>query len=162
MALLWSDEGLAVATFGNVAVTVLRQPATGERLRRLRRDLVQLYERHPGKVASMTILEAGAFGSTPEDVRAESIALMRESHVFAAAIVIEGKGFRLAALRALLAGLGLVSRPRHEQKVFENIDAAADWLVELMTKNAIHEPSRQDLVAGIEQARASISLQSPT
>jgi hypothetical protein len=157
MPVLWSDDGIGVATVGNVSISVLRQPATVARLRRLRGDLIEMNQRHPGKIASITILEETAIRSAPDEIRAESASLMRDSHVFAAAIVIEGKGFRVAATRALLAGLSLVSRPRYEQKIFERVELAAQWLVEVMAKKGIPDQSSQDLVSGIEQARAAIS-----
>jgi hypothetical protein len=156
VALLWKDDGIAVANIGSVSISVLRQPATGARLKRLRGDLKQLGDAHPGKAASITIIERHALSAATEEVRSESALLMRESVVFAAAIVLEGKGFRQATTRALLAGLVLLSRPRHAQKIFEGADVASDWIVKLLAERGAHDMSAQELLLGVEHARSSL------
>jgi hypothetical protein len=153
--LMWSDDGIAMACSGHVAIIVLRQPATVAQLKRVRTDMTQLKARCSGKLVSIVVLESGAVRDTPEDVRAEARNLMKDSHVFAAAIVIEGKGFRLSAARALLTGLGLISKPQYTQKIFERVDAAAEWVAQLVAQKEIRSDDQQGLIALVERARAS-------
>jgi hypothetical protein len=153
---MWSDDHMAMACSGHVAITILRQPVTAALLRRVRTDMTLLKARCSGKLVSFTVLESGAVKDTPEDVRTEAMNLMRDGHVFAAAIVIEGKGFRLSTARALLAGLGLISKPRYAQRIFEHVDTAAEWVLLMMADKGIRTKGKQDLIALVESARASI------
>jgi hypothetical protein len=88
--LMWSDGGIAMACSGQVAIIILRQPATVALLKRVRGDMTRLKARFSGQLMSLVILESGAVRDTPAEVRAEATNLMKDAHVLAAAIVIEG------------------------------------------------------------------------
>lgn len=43
------------------------------------------------------------------------------------ALTIEGRGFTSSAMRAMVAGMSLVSRPSHPVKVFSEVSSAVAW-----------------------------------
>jgi hypothetical protein len=156
--LRWADSGMAVSVSDRTLVTVLREPMTLPRLVQMggaSRDLAALY---PHEIVSVFVLEPSAHGSVPADVRGEAGALMKSLPLLCAPIVVEGRGFGAAAIRALIAGLALVSRPRYRQKVFDTTDHAADWAAQLMAEGAAaRELVKRDMLALVEETRASIT-----
>jgi hypothetical protein len=42
--------------------------------------------------------------------------------------VVEGQGFRAAAIRGVLIGMGLVIRPKHPEKVCQTVGEGAQFL----------------------------------
>jgi hypothetical protein len=52
----------------------------------------------------------------------------RENQILALAQVVEGEGFRVAALRAVLIGIAMLIRPPFPQKAFPTILEASEFL----------------------------------
>jgi hypothetical protein len=153
---LYADAGNAVAVCGNVFVNVMREAQTLERLRELRRHIERHVARWGDRTLSISVLEPGATAETPKDVRDETAAITREYPSIAAAIVIEGKGFRAAAIRAVLAAIYLVSRSPYPHRIVDSVLFGARWLVEQAEQQGLREVSAADIDLAVAKARAAL------
>ncbi|MBX3274639.1 MAG: hypothetical protein KF729_30515 [Sandaracinaceae bacterium] len=93
--------------------------------------LLQRLSRAHGKIGLLAILAEGC-ALPDEAVRATlGEGLVRvESHIAGVANVVEGQGFRAAALRGALTSLALLVGARYPQKVFGDVGAAAAFLAD--------------------------------
>ncbi len=153
---LYADAGTAVAVCGNVFVNVMREAQTLARLRELRRHIERHVQRWGADTLSISVLEPGATAETPKDVRDETAAITRDYPSIAAAIVIEGSGFRAAAIRAVLATIYLVSRSPYPHRIVDSVFAGARWLVEQATRRELAHVTAADIEAAVATARAAL------
>jgi hypothetical protein len=124
-----NDRGLALAVSGNAFISIWKEPSTLERLARVREVEQALVDRSPSGIIVLTVLI-----DSPSAIRAgEPEAASKLAKHFAAttrahAYSIEGTGFRAAALRAVIAGVNIITRTGHPTKVFDETSAAIRWL----------------------------------
>ena len=152
----YHDSGCAVATCGNLFICVFRDPSTLERLTHIRRAIERHAAHFGADTISISVLEPSAASSVPKEVRDETAALTRDFQSIAAAIVIEGAGFRAATLRTILAGIYLLAKSPYPHKILDSVQNATRWLRE----QAEHSPNRltiTEMVNAVEQARHAIS-----
>ncbi len=149
------DRRQALASSGHVFVTVLREPMTIEAVEPLRRESFRTSQRCGGKCATLAIIEPTAASPASAEVREATAAFARETDIMAAAIVIEGSGFRPAATRTLIAGMYLVTRKSYAHKIVATVEEGAAWLVAQLAGAGITQPA-EDIVAAAEAARAAI------
>ena len=153
MTLVAQDAGFAIATAGNVFISVWRDPGTLPQLARVRECQQQLVDRSPGGIAVLTVLLDGSFHVGAEErEEAERIARRFAPTTRAHAYVIEGSGFRTAATRAIIAGIQLITRSGHPVKIFSAVADGVSWLVP-QAGQAIDAARVTGLVA---EARASL------
>ena len=70
----FADDGIAVGSFGPVAITVLTQPSTLARLRELRRYLTRLRAEWPDGTFSLTVLTRESMVmAVPAEIRTQSV-----------------------------------------------------------------------------------------
>jgi hypothetical protein len=155
-SVVFADEGCAIATCGNVFVNVMREAQTLPRLRELRRHIVRHVAVWGANTISISVLEPGATANTPKEVRDETAAITRDYQSIAAAIVIEGSGFRAAALRAVVAAIYLVSHSPYPHKIVETVFDGARWLVEQAGRAGQRHVSAADIAAAVSVARAAL------
>lgn len=77
----------------------------------------------------------------PDDefrARAAQTLREREGRLVAFAYVIVGEGFVASVARAVIAGINVLSRSSHPQKVFSEPKAAIAWLAEQLPAGAIN------------------------
>jgi hypothetical protein len=156
-AVRFSDGGLALATAGQVLVSLLRLPLTLEGVTLMRRESRRLSEQGP--FASMSVIEPTAATAAPAEVREASAAFAREFHLVGAAIAIEGSGFRPAATRTLIAGLFLVTKKSYPHRIVQTPREAAEWLVPLLAQAGIPQ-SADELVSIVSSARRALATPS--
>src|SRR5205814_7203796 len=72
------------------------------------------------------------------------------------ALVIEGTGFRPAAVRGLIAGVYLVSRVVYPRKIFSVVREAALWLTATASAGCPGAVDTATLEAAVEQVRARL------
>jgi len=95
-------------------------------------QLIALMPRFAARVSQFTlvvVVEDGA--SVPSAALRERIAAGLQAaapYIDISAVVHEGRGFRAAAVRSVLAGLTLVVRPPYGHKVFARVDEASRWI----------------------------------
>jgi hypothetical protein len=150
-----SDDGIALASCGAVYITVLRKPLGVEGVARMARESKRMFERYGGKCVSLAVIEPSAAAAATAEVREKTAELARAHPILAAAIVIEGTGFRPAATRTLVAGMYLVTKKEYPHKIVSTAAEGATWLVPLLAQVGVTH-SVHDLVAAVESARAAI------
>ena len=124
------DGGVAVGGVGNVFITISRHRAEVDTLRRMRTALTSHFKRWPAGVGTISVMESTSYsGQVTHDEREEMAKMSRDYAARAVALVIEGTGFRPAAIRTMLAGLYLVSRPTYPRRIFDTVDHGIGWLV---------------------------------
>jgi hypothetical protein len=149
------DDGIALASYGAVYISVLRKPLTIDGVARTARESKSMFERHRGKCVSLAVIEPSAAAAASAEVRAKSAELARAHPILGAAIVIEGSGFRPAATRTLVAGMYLVTKKEYPHKIVSTPAEGADWLATILARAGITQ-SADELVAAVAQARAAI------
>lgn len=67
------------------------------------------------------------------------------------AIAVEGTGFGAAAVRAIVSGMYIVTRPTYPVKIFASVAESSDWLVENWKAGA--KPLSTEIVAAVAALR---------
>lgn len=148
----FSEDGLAFATCANAGAAVIRQPLSVAKVRRLRQEIEQLHQQFGHERIMLTIVESTAVASPDHDLRAEFTAIARELPAAQNITVLEGSGFRMAAARAIMNAMALVSGQRSKQHTFVSVEPALDSIVEQGHARSI---TREDLAALVATVRAT-------
>ena len=125
---LGSSTDHLFAGWGSLFMVVWRHETTLAAVADLAPLVTQFAARHP-RFALLVVVEESA--SLPSSTVRERIAasLQRVApYIGASAVVHEGSGFRAAAVRAVLAGLGLIVRPPYPHQIFARVEDAGRWL----------------------------------
>jgi hypothetical protein len=153
MPVLARDPGFALAQCRHAFVSVWTQPSTIDSLSAVRQCEESLAREAPDGLVVLTVMTGTAFAiGTREREEAQRLAQRFDKTTQAAAYVIEGSGFRAAAMRAVLAGLQLLARTSHPVRVFSDVPTAVEWL----GGRARPPIAPDDLADTVEQARAAI------
>jgi hypothetical protein len=148
----FSENGLVFATYANVGVVVIRQPLSIAKVRRLRQEVEQLQQQFGHDRIMLTIVESAAVASPDNALRSEFSALARELPAALNIIVLEGSGFRMAAARAIMNAMALVSGNASKQHTFVSVEPALDSIVE---HGRAPDLTHEDLAAVVATARAA-------
>jgi hypothetical protein len=152
-----ADEVCAIAIVGDVFITVLHLPSTLESMRAIRRVATRHAQVWKGTSRSMTVIEPRAIvANTSEEVRTETAAMTRDFTTAANAVVVEGSGFGVAAVRTLLAGVYLVQRVPYPYKIVSTPAEGVRWLLDKTPQFGATVTSA-DLIDTIERARIARS-----
>ena len=89
-------------------------------------------------------------------MRDETAAITRDYPSIAAAIVIEGAGFRAAAVRAVVAAIYLVSRSPYPHRIVESVEDGARWLRQLAERAGHARVTPGEIVEAVAAARAEL------
>jgi hypothetical protein len=151
--IIFAEPGLTLAVSGNVSVSVVRAPLTLERVGRLRREGELLLQQQGGRGrVSITIVEPPAMVSPDEELRAACAALERDLPVEFAANVLEGGGFRTAAVRAIMSGFAFATGKATSRGTYGSVAAAIDGVVR---SGRASEHDGATLTALVAEARAA-------
>jgi hypothetical protein len=125
-------ESMRIASFGPVHVVCYFATPTVQGLRTshaCHRKLIA-HEKVPTSVLSIV---DGTFALPDSEVRELGSSLFKEvaTSMRCSANVVLGSGFRVAALRSVLAGIYLVSRSPCPTKAFADIASAAHWVADM-------------------------------
>jgi hypothetical protein len=148
-----ADGRQALAVCRNVFVNVLRQVPTCESVDELRRVSRQMQETHGEKFGTLSVLEPMAIAQVPDEVRNALEAYAHEFKPLASAIVIEGGGFRGAAVRIIVAGIYLFKSNPYPHKICGTPLEGATWLAPRLPAGS---PRCDDLVQVVAGARAAL------
>ena len=152
-----ADKGFGMATLHGVCACVLRGELTLERMQQLRVHSQTVQDRWGERRTNITVVESSAVTDVPRGVRVASGAMMRDFPSETNVTIIEGRGFRNSAARAILAAMMLLAGKRVSNRVFDDIRSAASWLVPRVRAEPGAAPiSADDLVALVEKARSLI------
>jgi hypothetical protein len=151
----FSDAKQALGSCGNVFVTVLRQPMTMDVIEPLRREQRKMSQRCAGKCVTLAIIESTAMSHPSPQVREATASFAKEGGILGAAILLEGSGFRAAAIRTLVAGMYLVSKKSYLHRIVQTTDEGAAWLVELLAEAGVTQAAGE-ILATVDRTRAAI------
>ena len=73
---------------------------------------------------------------------------------FASALVVEGGGLRMIAIRSILTGIQLLSRSAIKQRPFADVEAAVRWLAEQPEADAALRERPDELIAAVQSLAA--------
>jgi hypothetical protein len=149
----YADDRIAIASSPSLLVAVLRKPMTLDTANSLRGVAKRFYAQNPGGGISLTIIERGAAASQPPEVRAVNQAMAKESKVLASALVLEGSGFGVATMRAVIAAVYFAVKKEYPSKVFENTGEAARWLAPQLKQIGV-DLSPERIASLVEETRA--------
>jgi hypothetical protein len=123
-----STKDHIIGAWERVAVVVFREETTIEGVRNLTAVCDDLARQHPEGIFLLTIVAPNA-PMPPSVVRSAVAAFLaaRAGQLIASAVVYEGAGFRAAAVRSVVTGVSMVSKPPYPHKVFSSVAAAARW-----------------------------------
>src|SRR4051794_28772907 len=103
--IVFRDDDCAFGSIGNIFVSLTRDHQDMERLRQTRVALSAHFKRWGGAVGTLSVLEGRSYSSmVSSEERKEIQTMARDFLPRGAAVVIEGTGFRPAAMRGLLSG----------------------------------------------------------
>jgi hypothetical protein len=151
----FSDGSVTLASDRNASVTVIRDPITMDQLRSLRRVVAALQKEHGTDRVSLAVVEPAAMVTPSEEVRAEAAAIPRDLPTVLDATVLEGQGFRAAAVRAVMHGITLVTGRRSSRRTFATVEEAVESIV---ATGRVHL-TRAQLLALVDEARRGTAPQ---
>jgi hypothetical protein len=96
----------------------------------LEKMVLEQSEEHPGGLGCLVIIPANA-SPPPDDVRAaiKGVLTRLAPKLRCLCWVVEGSGFRAAAVRATLTGLRMFSRPPYPTNVASSMSQALTWVM---------------------------------
>ena len=123
------SDDLWIAHWGNVCFVTWRAKPTVESATAMARHYLTLARQHPRGFFTFGTIEANV--PNPDEAARKAISAAMDSvekHLLASAVAVEGTGFAVAALRAALATMSMLTRARFPRKFFADVDAAAAWM----------------------------------
>jgi hypothetical protein len=151
LVVLAASPDWVVGRCREVVVIVWRAPLTVERTQRVT-AYMKAAAAEESRLGVVVVIEPGVPGPPPE-VRAALLGAMRElgPKLVALAYLVTAEGFVGAAVRAVISGLGLMSRDRYPTRVFQGAPEVAAWMAPKLDAG---QASAQ-ITAAIEQCRAA-------
>jgi hypothetical protein len=138
----FEDEGVRVGILRNAVLTLWLKNPTAARVRAFR-SAQRIVATGTGAFGGISVMAPLADEKLDlgEELRREFAESMKEfnGRPAAAAVLVEGVGFRAAAARALTTGIMLVARPKYPIKVFADRHEAARWLMPQLAQG-VKEP----------------------
>jgi hypothetical protein len=129
------DRNHAVGSWGNLLIIVWRGVTHIVALERATEYLAALIAAHPEGIGLLQVAEMTA--PPPDGAVRQGVARMLASgrgHVTSSSLVYSGTGFWMAAARAFVTGLTMLSRPGFPHEVFATVDEAAQWHSRLLPR----------------------------
>lgn len=123
----------------------------------LERMVREQAEQHPRGLGCLVIIPASA-NPPPDDVRRAINDVLTNLAPLLRCLcwLVEGRGFRAAAVRAALAGLRIVHRPPYPTTVENDLSAALHWMFPYLRNGMVRLPEIPAAIDAISQGRASM------
>lgn len=148
----------AIIVTEHSVIFVANNPPSPEIVGRIEQTLLAAARARPSGVGYLHhILDRRGRGSVDEPTRAAFSAVVRRSGhlVSGAAIVVAREGFAGAAMRSIVSGVILATRPSFPARVFAKTPEAARWLASaLAQRGSVVDPAA--LVAAAEALEAEL------
>lgn len=118
-----------IATQGDLEIVIWRGSTTLDAVETIRTSLGELTRSYPKGIGVLQVVEVTA---PPPDAAARNALsnVLRGAGkaVRGSAIVFEGTGFKMAAVRAIVTGLTMLARPEFPHVVFADLHEASAWV----------------------------------
>jgi serine/threonine-protein kinase len=153
------DDDHLTAVWGPVFLTVWKKVTRPDYARSIQFAVRDLAHSVPNeRVACLTIIEEKAELPNAESRTAvANIFRFNLEHIVCSANVMEGEGFRAAAVRGVVTGIALVARQPFPNHVFSSVSQAARWIAQAFAKEGDHVTasrlSASDLIDAVDQVR---------
>jgi hypothetical protein len=125
--------GVVYGECGAIWVMTLHAKPSRADMELARPSLQKMSERHADGFPTLTWVLPSAGLSMDSDARDAAAKVTREfdASILSMATVVEGEGVGVAAVRAIVAGIDLLSRSRAPKKTFASLLPAVAWSCEL-------------------------------
>lgn len=150
---LEKSAGVYYGAAGPIWVMVLFARPTKDDMLTARPALAAMARREPRGFPTLTWILPEAGLSMDNDARtaAAEVTSAFDKQILAQATLIEGTGFQVATVRAIVAGLDMMSRTACPKKVFSELGPAVDWCARKSTV-----PDTLDRVAALTKVLAEM------
>lgn len=144
-----------VASMPGLVVLEWRLTPTSESARRVAPVISRVIRASSTPVMLLTIAQGS---SAPPNSETREL-LVREinalgSSLGGVALSLEGTGFGVAAVRAIVSSIYIVTRPPYAVKVYSTVSESVAWLLEQWPKGSV-KTTQRELEAAIARVRAS-------
>lgn len=149
---LVQGEGVTYATCGGIwLMTLFAEPKTADMLL-ARTSLQAMARRHPDGFPALTWVHPSAGYSMEAEARKTAAAVTDEfaRSLRAQATLVEGAGFQVATVRAIISGIDMLSRSKAPKKTFAELRPCVAWC--LQHRAAPGGGSPDDIAAAIDGA----------
>jgi hypothetical protein len=143
----------ALVWYGNVQMILSAQTPTPDFMRRIIHELAALSEATRLGTGALLIIRSDV-PPPSEEARTFIKHELSRSSMLAAAQIVEGDGFRGAAMRSVLAMLQFTMRPPYSMKIFDNVGSGSIWLASELQKKAGDGPSSHELADAAREVRS--------
>jgi hypothetical protein len=139
---------MPVVLWNDIFVLVDQGNAVASDYPNLQRLVLEQGKKHPGGLGGLVIIPAAA-SPPPEEVRRaiRDVLTQVTPQLRCLCWLVEGTGFRAAAVRAALIGLGVFSRHRYATHVAIDMTDAVGWILKKLEQ---YEPRQSDLDIALE------------
>ncbi len=148
----YATRDALVMTWDRFVGVVWKRETTAEGVAALNDAYREQATRYPSGVYLLTIVEKGA--PMPSTEQREAVAVFLRSGIGRtrmSAVVIEGTGFRSAAVRSVVTGLAMLVRLSYPHEIFASLERAAKWLA----TTSYNDVDPDSMVLAVTQARRS-------
>jgi hypothetical protein len=144
-----------LASAPGLLIMVWKRAPTIEGIRQLSAAYIRVFRENPTAKWGLLTAADASLSLPPVELREElarQVAIM-EPHLSIVSVALEGQGFVVAAARAVVTWLYLVSKPAHPLKVHPDVSSAASWLVEQWV-GAKKPANATDIASAVQRLRA--------
>ncbi len=159
----YQDDAHCIAWLGNIEIILSREAPTSAIMRTIIRELEALSKDCGGGTGALLVINSDCKPPS-EEARAYIRTELANSSMVAASQVVEGTGFRGAAMRAVLSVLQLASRAPYPMEIFSGVDEGARWLCTELRTRLGRAPEPLTLITavrGLQTVRTKVSVVLP-
>lgn len=142
----------AFGTWHHMLIVVWKRETKIQTLRSIESCVRALAKERGTEIGLLTIVEDGAPLPTPE-ARRVTADVLRGAPIKLSAMVFEGHGFRAAAVRGVITGIGLIAKTPYPHRTFATVDEAAAWIEKETRNNGPGSMLRDSIVRGVASLR---------
>ncbi len=155
--LLTCDGDHLTATWGPVFITLWKKEARVDAARAIQFALRDFAASTPtGRVACLTVIEAKAeLPSKDARIAVANLLRFNAESIVCSLNVMEGEGFRAAAVRGVVTGISLVARQPFPHRTSASVALAASWVATSMQKEGLVFSS-EELISAVESVRTAV------
>jgi len=150
----YQDDAHRIAWFGNVQLILSSEAPTSAVMRTIIRELEALSKDCGGGTGALLVINSDCKPPS-EEARTYIRTELANSSMVAAAQVVEGTGFRGAAMRAVLSVLQLASRTRYPMEIFSSVEEGSRWLCSELRTRLGRAPEYSALVSAVRTVQTA-------
>jgi hypothetical protein len=147
------DPEQCLAWCGNVQILLSLQPPSPDFMRTIVSELDALGKQCRLGTGCLLVIRSDV-PPPNEEARAYIKRELSRSSMLAAAQVVEGTGFRGAAMRSVLTMIQLAIRPPYAMKIFDSVKTGAVWLAAELELRAGAAPHGELLAQAVSELQA--------